>query len=131
MSDLKNKHRINYVELTGNLARDAKVTEKATFITVATWNGKDKDGKDRAATFIDVSYFNIKDSSKLLKGQRVKIKGRLVSYKDKKTENYKLGVVGFSIHLVERTTNDSQEKTQETPVVNNKPHDDIPWEVDS
>ena len=41
---MSKKQKINFLELTGNLAKDLKVIENATFITAAVYNRKDKRG---------------------------------------------------------------------------------------
>ncbi len=99
----KEKLKINSVYLTGNLAQDAKVTEKATFITVATYNGKDREGNKFPANFIDVSLFNVKKVEDLTKGKRITIVGKLSTYKDKETGYTKMGVTGLSYRLIENT----------------------------
>ncbi len=93
------KTKINFVELTGNLATDAKVSGKTTFITVATYNGK-----ERPATFIEVAIFDEKHQA-LQKGDRVVVKGNLTNYKDKATGYTKLGVVALACQKVERQQN--------------------------
>lgn len=98
------KNKINFVELTGNLAADAKVSGKTTFITVATYNGKDSAGKERPATFIEVAIFDAKHQA-LKKGDRVVVKGNLTNYKEKTTGFTKLGVVALSCQKVERQQN--------------------------
>lgn len=91
---MSDKNKINYVELTGNLAKDAKVSGNAVFLTVATYNGTDKEGNEKPATFIDVVIYG-ELAAELKKGQRICIKGNITNYRDKKTNYLKLGVTAF------------------------------------
>ena len=97
--------KINFLELTGNLAKDPVITEKATFLTIATWNGKAKDGKERPATFIDVSFFGkAKETAKeLKKGARINLKGKLSNLKDQATGYTKLTVLGLSCNKLTKS----------------------------
>ncbi len=114
--------KINYVELTGNLASDARVTDKATFITIATYNGKDENNQERPASFIEVVSFDPK-TKELKKGNRVVIKARLANYKDKSNNNYtKVGVVALSVRLIEKSL------VKPEPISDLQK--DIPWELD-
>ncbi len=121
---MSDKLKINYVELTGNLVQDAKVIGKAVFLTVATYNGKNKEGQERPATFTDVAIFNPK-SQELKKGQRVNIKGNLTNYKDKDTGYTKLGVVALSCKLLSKTEESVVDKLLKESGI-----DDIPWEME-
>lgn len=121
----QDKLKINFVELTGNLARDAKVVDKHTFITVATYNGKDKDGNERPATFTDVALFNTQNAD-LKKGVKVHIKGNLTNYKEKETNHTKLGVVALSCKVLTRT----EESVVDKLISETTKADDIPWEME-
>lgn len=123
---MNEKTKINFVELTGNLAADAKVNGKTTFITVATYNGKTNEGKERLATFIEVAIFDAKHQE-LKKGDRVVVKGNLTNYKEKTTGYSKLGVVALSCQKVERQQN---AEVKFAPATKENNLETVPWIVE-
>ncbi len=121
---MSDKLKINYVELTGNLAQDARIAGEHIFLTVATYNGKDKDGNNRPATFTDVALFNQK-GKEFKKGDRVTIKGNLTNYKDKTNNHTKLGVIALSCKVLTKTEESVVDK-----LIKESNVDDIPWEME-
>lgn len=110
---MSDKNKINYVELTGNLAKDARVSGNAVFLTIATYNGKDLEGNNKAATFIDVAIYG-EAAAELKKGQRIIIKGNITNYRDKKTNYIKLGVTAFYWKVISSKANPTEEIFEDT-----------------
>ena len=111
---------MNKVNLKGRLARDPKQykTESgisSLFLTIALWKGKNKEGKDMGAEFIDVAAFRKKADSiaslDLKKGQIVEIKARLINRKFSE-KDYRIAVVLTSLNKVEVKSNEVPSVTE-------------------
>lgn len=119
------------ITYTGNLVRDAEVKEltkgNLTKLRTASNSGKDKDGKDKDAVFLDVDVWRQlgETCAGLKKGEKVGISGRLeakVVEKDGKRMTY-LSVVADSVSfLSKRQVEDSQPGSLgSSPAVQNLP----------
>ncbi len=101
--------KINYIEMKGNLTSDVKRYDEKAFITVALWNGKDKDDKDHGATFVDVALFGkLKDTEELVKGQKVEITAKLSNYTDGKTGYKETGITATSLKVIPKKSDEKE-----------------------
>ena len=94
------KYRTNSLELTGFLALEPKIFEQNAFLRLVCFYRKKREQKEPGGYFIDVSCFSKGMNYK--KGDKVHIKGKITSYKDKQTGFSKLAIVASRIWKIDQ-----------------------------